>query len=330
VNAGDALFVLTSERDSATRGAADQGVTSLLQSRRASWLAEREQMRRQVAQRADSVARKLEQLVQDANRIKVQINLQQRRVALAQEALDRHTHLQTQNFVSSAQVQDKQAEVLDQRQRLADLERVLSSITRDLGNGQADLKDQRIQAQRDQESVARSMASVEQELTENEERRKIVVRAPQSGVVTAMNAELGQTVALNWALASVVPLGTPLIAELVVPSRAVGFVRPGMEVLVRYQAYPYQKFGQHRGRVLEVSSSPLRPEELNVPSVAAVGSLLEPLYRLRVALDHQSVKAYGQDQPLKAGMALDASVLLERRRLLEWVLDPLYTVMGRV
>lgn len=101
-----------------------------------------------------------------------------------------------------------------------------------------------------------------------------------------------------------------------------------MEVMLRYQAYPYQKFGQHRGRVRDVSSTAMRPEEL--PLLITGASSSEPLYRIRVSLDQQTVQAYGMAQPLKSGMALDASILLERRKLYEWVLEPLYSITGRV
>jgi membrane fusion protein len=107
-------------------------------------------------------------------------------------------------------------------------------------------------------------------------------------------------------------------------------------VLLRYQAYPYQKFGHHAGHVLQVSRTPLQQSELaglplpGMVSGAALGSSGEPLYRITVALDEQSVQAYGQTQPLAAGMQLDADVLLERRRLIEWIFEPLLSVTGRV
>lgn len=235
--------------------------------------------------------------------------------------------------MSAAQVQDKQSDLLDQRQRqrLTELERTAAAAARDLTKVQADSRDQLIQAQRDQEGASRGIASLEQDLTENEARRQIVVRAPQDGVITAINVELGQTVTASQTLVSLLPKDTQLIAELYAPSRAAGFVKPGMDVLIRYPAYPYQKFGQHAGRVKEVSSTAMHPEELPLlRPLAAPGNAGEPLYRVRVVLDRQAVTAYGNQQPLKSGMALDASILLEKRRLYEWVLEPLYTVTGRL
>lgn len=331
VKAGDLLFVLANERASVTRGDTERVISALLQGRRDSLLTERDQMHRQSVQRADAATQGAGDLVKEISRIDAQIVIQQQRVALTEESLQRFTELRTQGFVSSAQLQDRQGELLDQRQRLAELERTKAATTRDLAKVRADLRDHLIQAQRDQEGASRSIATLEQDLAESEARRQIVVRAPQDGFITAINAELGQAVTASQTLVSLLPKDTQLIAELYAPSRAAGFVKPGMAVLIRYPAYPYQKFGQHAGQVKEVSSTAMRPDELHPPApIAAPGNTGELLYRVRVALDRQAVTTYGDQQPLKSGMALDASVLLEKRRLYEWVLEPLYTVTGRL
>ena len=78
-----------------------------------------------------------------------------------------------------------------------------------------------------------------------------------------------------------------------------------------------------------MASTSLRPEELAVPG-AVSGTNGEPLYRIRLTLQRQSVQAYGETLPLKSGMLVDASVLLEQRRLYEWVLEPLFSISGRL
>jgi membrane fusion protein len=56
----------------------------------------------------------------------------------------------------------------------------------------------------------------------------------------------------------------------------------------------------------------------------------EPLYRITVELDQQAVQAYGQAQALAPGMQLDADVMLDRRRLIEWIFEPVLSIAGRV
>jgi membrane fusion protein len=339
VKTGEVLFVLSGERSSANAGAPQQVVSNLLKSRRDSYDAELMQSSLQARQRTAAAQRRAKDLAAaqrrakdlaaDIARMDDQIVLQQRRIALAEQSYKRYSDLNATNYISSAQLQDKQAELLDQHQRLAELQRIQSASQRDLASAEADVRDLQVQAQRDIEGLQRNVSAIEQDLTENEARREILVRAAQDGMVTAITTEVGQTVAVNSVLASVLPNGAELEAEIYAPSRSVGFIKPGMTVLLRYQAYPYQKFGQYPAQVREVASTSLRPEELAVPG-AVSGTNGEPLYRIRLKLQRQSVQAYGATLPLKSGMLVDASVLLEQRRLYEWVLEPLFSISGRI
>ena len=135
--------------------------------------------------------------------------------------------------------------------------------------------------------------------------------------------EPGQAVQVGQPLMSLLPDGSQLQAQLLVPSAAVGFIEPGDRVLLRYQAYPYQKFGHHGGKVIRVSRSAITPTSEN-------GQGTEPYYRVLVALDRQSITAYGKSEPLRPGMRLDADILGERRKLYEWVLEPLYSLHGKI
>jgi membrane fusion protein len=331
VKQGDVLFVLSSERSTVTHGNAEQTVSDLLRSRRDSVQADGMQQLRQSAHRREAAEHRARDLADEIKRIDDQRTLQGRRVALSEESVRRYTDLQIANFISPAQLQDRLAELLDQRQRLGDLERVAASAARELASVRAELRDLIVQGERDQQATRRNVAALEQELTENEARRQIHVRAPHDGIVTAIAAEPGNTVSPTQALAIVLPEDGQLEAELYAPSRAAGFVQPGMRVMLRYQAFAYQKFGQHEGHVREVSRTALRPEELPFSGIVQpAGSSSEPLYRIRVSLGRQDVQAQGVAQPLKSGMALEASVLLESRRLHEWILEPLYSITGRV
>ena len=115
------------------------------------------------------------------------------------------------------------------------------------------------------------------------------------------------------------------------PSRGVGFVRPGQRVLLRYQAFPYQKFGHYEARVANVSRTAVSPSELPV-QLSGLSSLYganEPVYRIEATLSGQSINAYGKAVPLQPGMQLEADVVIEKRRLFEWMLDPLFTLTGK-
>jgi membrane fusion protein len=131
------------------------------------------------------------------------------------------------------------------------------------------------------------------------------------------------------ALASLVPAGATLQAQLYAPSSAIGFVRPGQGVRMRFEAFPYQKFGHQDGHVVQVSRTPLAPSELGalaLPASDGAAREREAMFRITVAL----APAAGEPLPLVPGMRLQADVQLETRRLVEWLFEPLLGLERRM
>ena len=131
-------------------------------------------------------------------------------------------------------------------------------------------------------------------------------------------------------LAALQPKDSALEAQLYAPSRTAGFVVVGQSVLIRYAAYPYQKFGLQSGRVAAVSQSAFASSDLPPALQTQFGRQgTEALYRVTVALDSQSIATYGEARPLKAGMALEADIVQDRRTIIEWMLEPLFAAAQR-
>ncbi len=278
-----------------------------------------------------AIERQLDDMRRELASLGVEADLQRQRLALAQQAQTRFESLRNENFVSSAQVQTKAEEVLGLKAVLQSLDRQRSTHLRETAALEAQRRELPLRSQAQRGEIDRDLALLSQQSAENEARQRIVVRAPQDGVVTGVLAVAGQTVTPGVALASLLPAGAKLQAQLFAPSSAVGFVRPEQKVQLRYAAFPYQKFGHQTGAVVQVSRSPLQVTELaGLPLQAGVAGNTEPLYRITVQLDQQTVAAYGQAQPLSPGMQLEADVLLDRRRLIEWLFEPVLGIAGRV
>jgi membrane fusion protein len=124
---------------------------------------------------------------------------------------------------------------------------------------------------------------------------------------------------------TIVPEDSSLYAVLLVPTRAFGFIRPGQETRMRYDAFPYQRFGLYKGEVTQYSTSVLLPNEVSTPV-----PVNEPVYQVHVRLDSQAVKAYGAEVPLQSGMLLSADIVLEQRSLLNWLFEPILSLRGRL
>lgn len=152
------------------------------------------------------------------------------------------------------------------------------------------------------------------------------MKASRSGIVTNLQAREGQQAQTSIPVLSLVPEGAGLTAQLLVPVRSAGFLETGQPLRIRYDAFPYQKFGLYTAEVVEVSNTVLLPDELLKVPV----TVREPVYRVSARLIQPFVQAYGRDFSLKPGMTLSADVQLTERSLLQWLLEPIYSLKGRL
>lgn len=273
-----------------------------------------------------SLERRLVQLEADRDEQRRDLARLDERGRLVAQRARRLAALEASGFVSTAQRQQADEEALEHESRLGAARRAGLAIERELEatRGAIDEAGARL---RSQLAVLDSqIAALEQSRLERAVLADSRVESPADGLVAAVLVEPGQHVAGGAALLTVLPEGSPLEAHLYAPSRAIGFVRTGQEVRLRYPAFPFQKFGSHRGRVVSVSRSAQAPGDLGF--LPPDGSR-EPLYRIKVVPDSQAVNAYGRPEPLQAGMQVEADVLLDRRRLLEWLFEPLLSLAGR-
>ena len=346
VQAGDVLLVLSAERSTLRNGVADdtsERIAQQIATRAQSLQTERTLRELQTRQREQVLNDRIRTVQAELRQADEEANLLQRRVQLAQTTLERNQQLAKDGFVSAAQVQSRQEELIDTSARLQSSQRSKTSLQRDLQAAKAERDALAAQLQADNNQLDRSQASLDQEATENTARKSMVITAPFAGTVTALGLQAGQSVQAGQTLLTLIPQDTAdgnsqgkaarLQAHLYAPSRTAGFVRPGQTVYLRYAAYPYQKFGLYAGKITSVSATPFAPSELppNLAQqlIAQAGSN-EAMYRVNVQLADQSIKAYGEDIALKPGLTLEADVLQERRKVWEWVLEPVLAARQQV
>jgi membrane fusion protein len=346
VLAGQALFELSTERQG------DQGeITALvaqqLASRQQSLEAEQRLRNAQTADKKQALALRISNLSTEAAQLEQEISLSLRRHALAQESVTKYLTLQGNGYVSAAQTQQKQEELIDIASRLSNLQRNKLQLQANQLALQAEHSALANSLATDQAQLQRAVASLQQEIAENHNRKTSLITASQAGTITTLSSQTGQSINAGQVLATLIP-GSPtsadkdgagnsqLEAHLYAPSRSAGFVAIGQPVLIRYQAYPYQKFGLQKGRVSAISKTPFAPNELPANLASTILSNAqkniqgfnsnEALYRIKVKLEKQSIDAYGQPQSLKPGMTLEADILQDRRRIWEWIIEPVLAV----
>jgi membrane fusion protein len=326
VKAGDELAKISLDRTNVAGGSTSDAITLEMQSRRAILEKEQAQWRDLGTQQVEQVRRRARDLENELTQVDREMKLQEVRIKSAREQVERYSGLAGEKkFVSEALVKQKQDEVTDQEIKLQGLRRQRSTVDRDLAAARMEEPQIQLKSRAQVEQVSRQISELKEGMSQVEARRETVIRAPLAGVVTNVAVNRGQSIAADAPLATLLPKGSGLHVELLVPTRAIGFVKKGQEVVLRYEAFPYERFGQYRGVISDIGRNVWTQGE-------RIGTLTakEPVYRVDVALDRQAVTVLGQEFPLRPGMAVNADLLLERRTLLEWIFEPVLQLKGRL
>jgi membrane fusion protein len=329
VKKGDKLLSISTDQQS-THGATGEQVERQLQMRKQSLLEDRHNLERLAEQQKRSLGDRLVALRLSEAKLGSEIGIQALRIRSAARSVTRQKTLLKEGLASGEHVQTAEESELEQSSKYRELERARLLTERDRLSAQGDLDDLPLKLQRDIANVDRNIAMVEEQIAELAGRRESVITAPEAGVVTALQAKRGGHPDTKVPLLAVVPEGSTLEAHIFCASRAVGLLKVGQKVLLRYEAFPYQKFGHYDGTISSISKSAVNPSELG-PQMAGLAKAVandEAVYRVTVNIASQTVQAYGKTVALQPGMQLDADVVLEKRRLVEWMLEPLFTISG--
>lgn len=250
--------------------------------------------------------------------------LQRDRLALDRATLASYEAMAAKGYVSQNRVRDQSAQVLASTQAINDTQRQAAQSQADIATATAERQRQHFDGEAASAQLRASRAALDEKRVQTDADRAMVLVAAQSGRVVTIRATPGAVVQPGAPLATLLPKDTRLQAELWVPSRAIGFVREGDDVRLMFDAFPFERFGTGKGRVTSISTTPIDPKDLPVP-----GEAKESLFRVRVALIDQDVRAYGRTWALAPGSRLRGDLILERQSLFAWMLDPLWATEGR-
>jgi membrane fusion protein len=268
---------------------------------------ERRRLEAQIAGAQDEIAH-LEQ----------QIAVQRERAEIAGRLASAVEGLRASGNMAEADYQRRRDAHLESQLKLAALGQQLATRRAELAQSAASLEQLPTTIAEKAQALRGELAGAEQRIAEIEGRRAYVVRAPIAGRVSTLQAAVGRAADPQKPQLSLLPHDSMLEAELFVPTQAIGFVRAGQEVRILYDAFPYQRFGAFGGRVSRVARTMLTDADISGPV-----SLQQPAYKVTVVLDRQDVTAYDGRVPLQPDMLLKADILLERRSLFAWLLDPI-------
>jgi membrane fusion protein len=325
VRAGQRLALVRTElTDEAGQSAATQNLNSLNEQRRIldSQIA---LLRQKSGLELDRVTSSIVSARNQRVELDRQIEIQAALVRSLQDMFDRVHTILREGFVS-------QFEVERRRQSLLSAQQQLSHLRQQRGVLQAEeqkliLERERVapDTQSQIASTASNLEALEQQRVQATAQRAYMIKAPISGYVSALQTAAGRSVDPSIPLMVIIPENSTFRVESYAPSAAIGFLKPGQEVRLQYDAYPYQQYGTYRGTVTMISGVPISPGDLD-----ASIKVSEASYRVEIKPDAQTVIAFGKRHSLRAGMTLTSTIVIDRRSLMAWLLQPVAAVAGRI
>jgi membrane fusion protein len=254
----------------------------------------------------------------ELSHLREQTELQSQRLKLAESFVAAASQLAVKGVMADLDLKRRQEAALEQKQNLTLLYQQIAARNNQLTEAKYNLEQLPTATGARIQSLQNDLAAVDQRIADTTGRQAYVIRAPAAGRVTTIQAAVGEAADPNHLQMEIIPRDAKLEAALFFPTRAFGFVHPGQEVRILYDAFPYQKFGAYRGHVASVSHTIVTGAETAGPL-----ALKEPVYRVTATLDREDIDAYGERIALQPDMLLKADVLLEKRSLMSWLLDPL-------
>jgi membrane fusion protein len=326
VERGALLYTL--DVDTATKGGnVQQLITNVLAAEREMFTEQIDRKTRMSEETQKELKQKIENLKAQIAQLGEQITMQQGFFKIISNEYNLFLGLLERRQASLNELGTRQLAWMQSQSKLQELESSRLRLKGELNDAQYQLATNGITTSDEIDALKAKISEINEKLATGEGRRSIEIRAPGAGVVTAIVGYPGQGVSMGAPMLKIVPQQAKMQAELLAPSSAIGFIQKGEHVLLRYSAFPYQKFGEYRGTVVSISNAALSPEQVQTllagaPAISQTG----PFYRVIVAPDSQQVSIYGEERALPASMQVQAYALLDRRPLYQWIIEPLYDI----
>jgi membrane fusion protein len=318
VEAGRPLMAVTTSQVASNGEDVNAAILNTLAQQRDQLIHQVATEERRTASDRDRLTAQMQGLEAELGHLGAQIAVQQERIRVAEKLVTSGALLSSKGLVSEVDQRRREEALLEQRQNLNSLNQQYVARRSQLTETRFNVEQLPFVQSEKIQALRNELSSTEQRLAEVNGRRAYVIRAPISGRISSLQASVGQPADPQRLQLQIVPADSPLQAELFIPARAIGFVEVGQNARILYEAFPYQHFGTYRGRVVKVSQTIVTDSDVTTPV-----RLPGPAYKVTVALEQQNIDAYGKKIPLQPDMLLRADVILERRTLVNWALNPL-------
>lgn len=253
------------------------------------------------------------------------MNLLQDKLVLHESQLLQYEKLNKSGYLSNIEYQKEKEILIDIKKEKNELKIKTLNLNRKLKDDESKLETLPNEYKIKIVAIDTKKSTVKNKIDETENNYRHTIVASESGVVNSINAFEGEYISVDKPLMSIIPKDSVLEAELLLPTRSAGFVKVGDIARLRFDAFPYQRFGALTSVITRVDAVILMDGEARLPI-----SFVDPVYRIRTRVSEENIKAYGGGLTLKSGMLLEADIILDKRSLFDWLLEPIQSLNGRV
>ncbi|MCH7376109.1 HlyD family secretion protein [Aeromonas sp. MR19] len=244
---------------------------------------------------------------------------------IASENLKKHERLFKMKVISHNQYESLRSTWIDAQIKLNDIHLQKAKLLSALTEAEGDLSSFPIEMENERLSLEKDSAQLKMNIIDANSERSFQVLSPIDGILGSLNSFEGKNISRTQLLAVVIPDSSVMEGALYIPSKAIGFITKGNKVKVRMDAFPYQKFGHIDAVVNSVPTTALLPNE-----IPEAFNNKEMLYSVKIKFHNDYITAYGEKKPIRSSMTFTADVMLDKRKLFEWILEPLYTITGKL
>ena len=266
---------------------------------------------------------------QELARLGRELAFHRSRLDTATSRLNDSQRLRASGLMSEQDIASLKDEVAARSLSVSENERQRDRIRSLLATADIRLRKLHVDTQREQAMIDGQIHALAMEESRVQAQGAARVLAPKDGIVASVRAKAGDQLRPGDVLLDIVPGDQSLRARLFARSSAMGYVEPGQQVKVYLDAFPYQRHGAQTGRVLAIFETTLQSGESDMATslgIAAAG----PVFQIDVDFPDGFQLAPQQQSNLRPGMTLTADVVINRRTLVEWVLEPLKGAVRRL
>ncbi|MGH8002972.1 MAG: HlyD family efflux transporter periplasmic adaptor subunit [Brasilonema sp.] len=141
-----------------------------------------------------------------------------------------------------------------------------------------------------------------------------IVQSPIDGVIFELPVtKPGAVLQAGQRVAQIAPKKTSVVLKAQMPNEHSGFLKVGMPVKIKFDAYPFQDYGIVHGRVTWISPD----SKVQQTSLGDVNT-----FELQIAIARPYIQNGHKRIPLIPGQTATAEVIIRQRRVIDYVLDP--------